>query len=97
MTKSELIYEVTKATKLPTEDVKRIIGALFAVITKELSRGEKVYTGVGTLLVRERAERDGRNPRTGEPIKIPASKLPAFRPSPAFKTMVSCNFGRFRK
>lgn len=89
MTKSELIYEVTKATKLPTEDVKRIIDALFAVITEELSRGEKVYTGVGTFLVRERAERDGRNPRTGEPIKIPASKLPTFSASRSLKAKVN--------
>ena len=91
MTKAELIYEVKKATKLPAEDVKRVINALFAVITKELSRGEKVYTDIGTFLVRERAERDGRNPRTGEPIKIPASKLPAFRPSPSLKAKVNRN------
>lgn len=91
MTKSELIYEVTKATKLPTEGVKRIIDALFAVITKELSRGEKVYTDIGTFLVRERAERDGRNPRTSEPIKIPACKLPAFKPKPSLKAKVNRN------
>lgn len=91
MTKSELIYEVTKASKLPTEDVKRVINALFTVITKELSHGEKVHTGVGTFLVRERAARVGRNPRTGEPIKIPACKLPAFRPTPSLKAKVNRN------
>ncbi len=91
MTKSELILAVAKASDRAPSEVKRIIDALFAVITKEFSRGEKVHTGVGTFRVSERAERDGRNPRTGEPIKIPACKLPAFRPSPSLKAKVNRN------
>lgn len=91
MTKPELILAVAKASDCAPSEVKRIIDALFAVITKKLSRGEKVRTGVGTFRVSERAGRIGRNPRTGEPIKIPACKLPAFRPSPSLKAKVNRN------
>ena len=89
MTKTELIFEVAKASDLPPSTVKRIVDALFAVITKELRRGEKVYTGIGTFLVRERAARPGRHPRTGEPIKLPAHKYPQFKPSLSLKSAVN--------
>ena len=89
MTKTELIFEVAKASDLPPSTVKRIVDALFAVITKELRRGEKIHTGIGTFLVRDRAAKMGRNPRTGEPIKLPAHKLPAFKPTPSLKTKVN--------
>ena len=89
MTKSQLIYEVAKASATPEKDVRRIINTQFAVIAKELQRGEKIYTDIGTFLVRDRAATIGRNPRTGELIKLPEHKLPAFKPSTSLKAKVN--------
>ena len=90
MTKSELILAVRDKTDLPQKEVERIVNAVFATISEELTRGGKVgINGFGTFKVRERAVRQGRNPRTGDPIQLPASNLPHFKASGSLKAAVN--------
>jgi DNA-binding protein HU-beta len=88
MTKAELIDAVKARGPegLTKKDTTAIVEAVFdtlrGAITKE---GRFSYPGFGTFTVKSRKARDGRNPRTGSPIKIPASKTVGFKPAPAFK------------
>jgi DNA-binding protein HU-beta len=79
--KAELIEKVAEATDLTKKDATAAVDAVFSTIQEALANGEKVQLiGFGNFEVRSRAERKGRNPQTGEEIKIPASKVPAFKP-----------------
>ncbi len=85
MNKTELIEKVAGKTGLTLKDSKNVIDAIFSTVPKqgiianELKTGRKVQiTGFGTFQIRKRKKREGRNPQTGEPIQIPASKFPAF-------------------
>lgn len=87
MTKAELIEQVYSGnealTKKQTQDVvDSVFNALSEAIKKD---GRFTYPGFGTFTVKERAAREGRNPRTGDAIKIPASKTVGFKPAPKFK------------
>ena len=73
MKKVELVEAVATSTGLTKADSTRAIDATFAAITEALVKGDKVpLVGFGTFAVSERAAREGRNPRTGEAVKIPA-------------------------
>ena len=73
MKKVELVEAVATATGLTKADSARAIDATFAAITGALAKGDKVpLVGFGTFAVSKRAAREGRNPRTGETVKIPA-------------------------
>jgi DNA-binding protein HU-beta len=88
MTKQELINKIAEAgmTKV---DAGKALDALEAAITAALKRGEKVtWTGFGTFEVRARAARMGRNPQTGAPLHIAASKTPAFKAGKTLKDSV---------
>ena len=74
---------------LTKKDADKAVSATLDVITETLQKGEKVsLVGFGTFEVRERKERQGRNPQTREPMTIPASKLPAFSAGKALKDAV---------
>jgi len=89
MNKKDLIKAVADASALTNKDAEKAINAVTAAITDALKKGEKVQlVGFGTFEVRERAAKQGRNPRTGEAMEIPASKLPAFRAGQALKDAV---------
>lgn len=89
MNKAELIESLAKKLNLPKSSVGNIVGALLQEITDELSSGNSVVlAGFGTFEVRQRSAREGRNPRTGEPVQIPATLIPAFRPSKVLKDSV---------
>lgn len=89
MNKKDLIKAVAAASELSNKDAEKAINALTAAVTDALKKGEKVQlVGFGTFEVRERAAKQGRNPRTGEAMEIPASKLPAFRAGQALKDAV---------
>ena len=89
MNKKDLIKAVAVASDLSNKDAEKAINALTAAVTDALKKGEKVQlVGFGTFEVRERAAKQGRNPRTGATIEIPASKLPAFRAGQALKDAV---------
>lgn len=79
MNKEGLVEHVAGATGETRKQVSQVLDAILAGITDALKREEKVtLVGFGTFQVRTRAARDGRNPRTGEKIQIPARKVPAF-------------------
>ncbi|WP_275950942.1 HU family DNA-binding protein [Gemmiger formicilis] len=89
MTKVELIAAVATNAGLTKKDAEKAVSATLDVITEALKNGEKVsLVGFGTFEVRERKERQGRNPQTREPMTIPASKLPAFSAGKALKDAV---------
>ena len=89
MTKVELIAAVAANAGLTKKDADKAVSATLDVITEALQKGDKVsLVGFGTFEVRERKERQGRNPQTREPMTIPASKLPAFSAGKALKDAV---------
>jgi len=89
MTKTDLITAVADKAELTKVDAKRAVDAVDAVIAVTLARGEKVtWTGFGTFEVRARSARMGRNPQTGAPMRIPATKTPAFRAGKSLKDAV---------
>ena len=89
MNKNDLVKVVALKTELSQKDAKKAIEAVFGTIQEALAKDEKVqFIGFGTFDVRERAERKGRNPQTGETITIPATKVPAFKPGKELKQAV---------
>ena len=89
MNKTELIKAIATKAELNQKQATAALDALTATITETLKEGENVtLLGFGTFEVRERAERQGRNPATGETITIAASKTPAFKAGKAFKDAV---------
>ncbi|MGX6961142.1 HU family DNA-binding protein [Vagococcus xieshaowenii] len=87
--KAELIEKVVEKTNLTKKDATVAVDAVFSSVQDFLAEGEKVQViGFGNFEVRDRAERKGRNPQTGEEISIPASKVPAFKPGKALKDAV---------
>ena len=91
MNKTELIDAVAESTELPSKAAAgRVVDMVLDTITNALKNGDQVaIAGFGTFLVRERAARSGRNPRTGEPMQIAASKVPAFKAGKALKDAVN--------
>jgi DNA-binding protein HU-beta len=90
MNKSDLIDAIAKEAGLTKADAGRGLEAGIKAITKALKKGDTVsIVGFGTYSVRKRAARMGRNPRTGETIRIKASKVPAFKAGKALKDAVN--------
>ena len=89
MNKTELIGIVAEKSGITKKDAERVVNATFETIATELKKGEKVQlSGFGIFEVKAREARVGRNPRTKEAIEIPASKVPAFKPSKSLKDIV---------
>lgn len=90
MNKAELINAAAEKAGLSKKDTEAAVTAAIDVITEALSKDEKVQlVGFGSFEVKSRAARIGRNPRTKEQIKIPASKIPVFKAGKALKDTVS--------
>ncbi|MPM05224.1 DNA-binding protein HU [bioreactor metagenome] len=90
MNKAELINAAAEKASLSKKDTEAVINAAVDVITDCLAKGDKVQlVGFGAFEVKQRAERIGRNPKTKESIKIPASKVPMFKPGKALKDAVT--------
>ncbi len=86
MNKTELIEAIVNETGLKKKDAEAALGATICAIETALAKGDKVQlVGFGTFEAKTRAAREGRNPKTGETIKIAASKYPAFSAGKAFK------------
>ena len=86
MNKNELISAVAEKTGLSKKDSEKALNATLDAITAAVANGEKVQLiGFGTFELRERAEKQARNPRTGETMTVPACKAPAFKAGQAFK------------
>jgi DNA-binding protein HU-beta len=89
LTKADLIGAVAEKSGMTKKDSDAAVSAVIEVITETLAKGENVsIVGFGTFEVRERAERQGINPRSKEPMTIPASKLPAFKAGKSLKETV---------
>jgi DNA-binding protein HU-beta len=89
MNKAELINAVADKADLSKADAGRAVDAMIEVVTKALKKKDKVsLVGFGTFTLRERAARTGRNPKTGAPLKIKASKNPTFKAGKALKDAV---------
>ena len=90
MNKNDLVQAVADESGLSKADAARAVDAVVAAVGKALKQGDTVsLVGFGTFLVRERAARTGRNPRTGDEIKIAASKNPVFKAGKALKDAVN--------
>ncbi|MBO5290586.1 MAG: HU family DNA-binding protein [Clostridia bacterium] len=88
MNKTDLVNAVA-AAGFTKKDADKAVAAVFGAIEDALAKGDKVQLiGFGTFEVRERAAKEGRNPKTGETIKIAASKVPAFKAGAALKNAV---------
>lgn len=89
MNKAELVEKVSKKSKMTKAQTELILDAAIDVIQRAVSAGEEVkIVGFGTFDRASRKERNGRNPKTGTTILIPASRVPRFRPGKEFKTLV---------
>ncbi|OAN56017.1 DNA-binding protein HU [Paramagnetospirillum marisnigri] len=89
MNKNDLVTAVAGASGLSKSDAAKAVDGVFQAITDALKGGSEVrLVGFGTFAVAERAASEGRNPRTGDKIKIPASKQPKFKAGKGLKDAV---------
>lgn len=90
MTKAELVEDVAEAAELTKKDAERLVELVFESIIETLNQGEKIeLRGFGSFRVRERGARRGRNPKTGDPVDIPAKRVPYFKPGKELKELIN--------
>ena len=90
MNKTELIAAIAEQAEISKKDAEKALKAFVDVVTEQLKEGEKVQlVGFGTFEVSERAAREGRNPQTGQTMKIAACKAPKFKAGKALKDAVN--------
>lgn len=90
MNKTELIAAIAAKANITKKDAEEALKAFTEVVAEELENGEKIQlVGFGTFEVSERAAREGRNPKSGEVMNIPASKTPKFKAGKALKDRVN--------
>jgi integration host factor subunit beta len=90
MTKAELVEDVARAAELTKKDAERLVEIVFESIIETLNQGEKIeLRGFGSFRVRERGARRGRNPKTGDPVNIPAKRVPYFKPGKELKELIN--------
>jgi len=90
MTKAELVEEVAKETDLTKKDAEVIVQTVLDSITDALQRGEGVeLRGFGSFRIRSRSPRQGRNPKTGSDVSVPAKKVPHFKPGKELRDIVN--------
>lgn len=90
MTKAELVEDVARAAELTKKDAERLVEIVFESIIDTLNHGEKIeLRGFGSFRVRERGARRGRNPKTGDPVDIPAKRVPYFKPGKELKELIN--------
>lgn len=89
MNKGELVDQIAAKANVTKKDADLVLTAMLEVILESVAKGEKVtLVGFGTFEARDRQAREGRNPSTGKPIKIPATRVPAFSAGKQFKEKV---------
>lgn len=90
MTKAELVDGVAKASGLNKKDAEMIVQTVLDSIVESLQLGEKVeLRGFGSFRLRDRASRQGRNPKTGAKVSVPAKKVPYFKPGKELKELIN--------
>ena len=89
MTKAELVEKVAEEINLTKKQTEVIVNILFNSITEALSQGDKVeLRGFGSFRIRKRNPREGRNPKTGDTVHIPAKQVPFFKAGKVLREMV---------
>ncbi len=90
MNKTELIAAVAAKTEMTKKDAEKAVAAVLDTVAETLAAGEKVQlVGFGTFECREREARTAKNPRTGEAVEVPASRVPSFKAGQALKNKVA--------
>ncbi len=90
MTKAELVDDVARAAELTKKDAERLVEIVFESVIDTLNQGEKIeLRGFGSFRVRERGARRGRNPKSGDPVDIPAKRVPYFKPGKELKELIN--------
>ncbi|MBN3908286.1 MAG: HU family DNA-binding protein [Nostoc sp. NMS1] len=90
MNKGELVDAVAAKANVTKKQADEVISAFLSVVIEAVANGEKItLVGFGSFERRERSEREGRNPKTNEPMTIPATKVPAFSAGKQFKEKVA--------
>ncbi len=90
MTKADLVEIVAKKAEMTKKDVEQLVEIIFGSIVSTLNGGEKIeLRGFGSFRVRERSARRGRNPKTGEPVDIPAKRVAYFKPGKDLKEIIN--------
>lgn len=90
MTKADLVERVAKETDMTKKDAEKLVEVIFDSIVSSLNKGEKIeLRGFGSFRVRERNARKGRNPKTGEPVNIPAKRVAYFKPGKDLKEIIN--------
>ncbi|REJ78861.1 MAG: HU family DNA-binding protein [Acidobacteria bacterium] len=90
MTKADLVEIVAKEADMTKKDVEQLVEIIFDSIVSTLNKGEKIeLRGFGSFRVRERNARKGRNPKTGEPVEIPAKRVAYFKPGKDLKDIIN--------
>jgi DNA-binding protein HU-beta len=89
MNKGELVDQIASKANVTKKDADLVLSAMLDVILEAVAQGDKVtLVGFGTFEARDRQAREGRNPSTGKPIKIPATRVPAFSAGKLFREKV---------
>lgn len=90
MTKAEIVNQVAERTGMSRKDAMQAVELFLDSIKTGLKNGEKIsLVGFGTFFLKEKKARNGRNPRTGQRISIPAKKIATFKPGKAFRQLVN--------
>lgn len=90
MTKADLVERVASEAEMTKKDAEQLVEIIFESIIDSLNKGEKIeLRGFGSFRVRERNERQGRNPKTGEAVKIPAKRVAYFKPGKELKDIIN--------
>lgn len=90
MTKAELVEEVAKSSDLSKKDAEVIVQTVLDSIVESLRSGTKVeLRGFGSFRLRSRSERQGRNPKTGDQVHVPAKEVPYFKPGKGLKELIN--------
>jgi integration host factor subunit beta len=90
MTKAELVEEVSRVSELTKKHSEIIVNTVFESIVLALQKDEKIeLRGFGSFRIRQRRSRQGRNPKTGDKVDVPAKRIPYFKPGKELKEMIN--------
>ena len=90
MTKAELVEEVARVSELTKKHSEIIVNTVFDSIIEALRKDEKIeLRGFGSFRIRQRRSRQGRNPKTGDKVDVPAKRIPYFKPGKELKELIN--------
>src|SRR5262245_30480814 len=90
MTKADLVEEVARVSELTKKHSEAIVNTVFDSIIQALQRDDKIeLRGFGSFRIRQRRSRQGRNPKTGDKVDVPAKRIPYFKPGKELKELIN--------